>query len=266
MVRLKAKLHKYYHYSVQTRSCNVEHTVKRKTFFYIFRFLINACIMHGIHSLALCPSTSGFTGTFSIQEAPDLLFLHDDFKHLLCLISCNLMLREKRTWATPYSLSPPISNPSFLAAAFLKNLCEIWRRNTYAVTGFAFCILTCRVPDFYNLQSICNSIVCFLTLYINNSSDTAVIMFKFRAVETLLLISFLLPHIYFHPFYLQLLLPFFCQLPPAQIPEHRMCMVRSGFEFRMSLCSYKERMSGNFDHLNDMCIQGKFYDGHSFFT
>ena len=48
--------------------------------------------------------------------------------------------------------------------------------------------------------------------------------------------------------------------------KKRMCMVRSGLEFRMSLCSYKERMSGNFDHLNDMCIRGSSYDGHSFFT
>ena len=50
----------------------------------------------------------------------------------------------------------------------------------------------------YDLKSIGNCIMCFLSFYINNGSDTAVIMFKFRAVEALLLICYF-SH-FSHPF------------------------------------------------------------------
>ena len=43
-----------------------------------------------------------------------------------------------------------------------------------------------------------------------------------------------------------------------------MCMVRSGFEFRMSLGSFVERMILDLDHLYDMSIRGSSGDRHTF--
>ena len=49
-----------------------------------------------------------------------------------------------------------------------------------------------------------------------------------------------------------------------------MCMIRAGFEFRMGLSSYIERVPCDLDHLYDMVIRGSSYDIHSlllkFFT
>ena len=49
-----------------------------------------------------------------------------------------------------------------------------------------------------------------------------------------------------------------------------MCLIRAGFEFRMGLGSYIERMPCDLDHLYDMIIRGSSYDIHSlllkFFT
>mgnify|MGYP007116398016 CR=1 FL=1 len=91
------------------------------------------------------------------------------------LISCC----GKKSWATPYSLSPPISKPSFLQT-FLKFVGDL-KKDTDTITGFSFCILTSTMLKIlYDLKSIGNCIMCFLSFYINNGSDTAVIMFKFR--------------------------------------------------------------------------------------
>ena len=57
--------------------------------------------------------------------------------------------------------------------------------------------------------------MCLDTFDIDNSTDTAVIMFKFRAVEALL--SDFATSLIFLILSLQLLLPSFYQLPPAQI-------------------------------------------------
>ena len=87
---------------------------------------MNACMMHGIHSLALCPRTSGNTGTVRHPRSSRPSFstmISNIFFAWARLISCC----GKKSWATPYSLSPPISKPSFLQT-FLKNLWEIWRR------------------------------------------------------------------------------------------------------------------------------------------
>ena len=90
------------------------------------------------------------------------------------------------------------------------------KKDTDTITGFSFCILTSTMLKIlYDLKSIGNCIMCFLSFYINNGSDTAVIMFKFRAgrgpAADLLLLSFFLI------LSLQLLLPSFYQLLPAQI-------------------------------------------------
>lgn len=55
------------------------------------------------------------------------------------------------------------------------------KKDTDTITGFSFCILTSTMLKIlYDLKSIGNCIMCFLSFYINNGSDTAVIMFKFR--------------------------------------------------------------------------------------
>ena len=204
----------------------------------------------------------GIPALYAIQEAPGLLF-HDDLEHLLCLGTFDLML-WKESWATPYSLSADLK--ALFLTDFFEEFMGDLEKDTDAIAGFSFCIFTCTMLQIlYDLKSICNSIMCFLSFYINNGSDTAVIMFKFRAVEALLLIS--LTSLIFLILSLQLLLPsFFINCRLHKSTEQWMCMVRAGFEFRMSLCSYKERMSGNFDHLNDMSIRGSSYDGHSLFT
>ena len=82
--------------------------------------------MHGMHSLALCPRTSGITGTFLHPRSSSPSFstmISNIFFAWARLISCC----GKKNCAIPYSLSSPISKPSFLQA-FLKNLWEICRR------------------------------------------------------------------------------------------------------------------------------------------
>ncbi len=52
-----------------------------------FGLSINPCIMHGIHSTALLPSTSAFTGTSLHPRKFSPSFSDNDFENLLCLIS-----------------------------------------------------------------------------------------------------------------------------------------------------------------------------------
>ena len=93
-------------------ACNIEHTVKRKTLLNICRFLINACMMHGMHSLAFCPRTSGITGTCLQPRSSSPSFctmISNIFLACARLISCC----GKKSCAIPYSLSFPSSIPAF---------------------------------------------------------------------------------------------------------------------------------------------------------
>ena len=86
-------------------------------------FLINACIIQGIHSTALCPNTSGLVGT-SLQprnERPSFSTMISNIflAWFLWSSSCG-----KKNIPTPYSLSSPIKMPRVFVT-FVKNLCGI---------------------------------------------------------------------------------------------------------------------------------------------
>ena len=176
---------------------NVKHTVKGKAFFHVFRFL-DECLHDAWHTLSCLMSKNlreyrHCTPSKKLQA----FFFHDDLEHLLCLGTFDLMLWEKELGYTIFSLA------SDLKALFLTDFFEEFmgdlEKDTDAIAGFSFCIFTCTMLQIlYDLKSICNSIMCFLSFYINNGSDTAVIMFEFRAVEALLLISYF-SH-FSHPF------------------------------------------------------------------
>ena len=178
-------------------TCDVKHTVKGKALFHILR-LLNECLHDARHALFRFMTENlrenrNCTPSQKLQS----LFFHDDLEHLLCLGTFDLLLREKELGYTVFSLSTNVKALFFtdLLKKFMGNL----KKDTDTIAGFSFCILTSTMLKIlYDLKSIGNCIMCFLSFYINNGSDTAVIMFEFRAVEALLLICYF-SH-FSHPF------------------------------------------------------------------
>ena len=131
-------------------SCNVEHTVKRKSLLYIFRFL-DKCLHNTWHTF------SCFVAKY-LRKYRDLtpskkfqtFFLKNDLKHLLCLCTFNLMLWEEKLCNAVFSLITNLK--SLFLTGFLEKFMGNLEKDTYTVTGFAFCILTCAVFQmFYDL-------------------------------------------------------------------------------------------------------------------
>jgi len=97
------------------------------------------------------------------------------------LISCC----GKKNCAMPYSLSSPISNPSFLQA-FLKNLWEIWRRIPTPSPVLPSASLPARCS---RCSTIFNAFATVSWVFLPLILTTApVVMLKFRPVQTLLLL------------------------------------------------------------------------------
>ena len=178
-------------------TCDVKHTVKGKTFFHILRFF-NKCLHNARHALFRFMTKNLREDRYCTPSKKlQAFFFHDDLEHLLCLGTFDLLLWEKELGYTVFSLSADIK--AFFFTDLLKKFVGDLKKDTDTITGFSFCILTSTMLKIlYDLKSIGNCIMCFLSFYINNGSDTAVIMFKFRAVEALLLICYF-SH-FSHPF------------------------------------------------------------------
>ena len=131
-------------------SCNIEHTIKRKSLLYIFRFL-DKCLHNTWHTF------SCFVAKYlrkyrnlTPSEKFQTFFLKNDLKHLLCLCTFNLMLWEEKLCNAVFSLITNLK--SLFLTGFLEKFMGNLEKNTYTVTGFAFCILTCAVFQmFYDL-------------------------------------------------------------------------------------------------------------------
>ena len=84
---------------------------------------MNACMMYGIHSLALCPSTSGTVGTVlhprSSSPSFSTIISNIFFAWFRFSSFCG-----KKNMPTPYSRSPPNEKPR-VEQALEKNLCDI---------------------------------------------------------------------------------------------------------------------------------------------
>ena len=131
-------------------SCNIEHTVKRKSLLYIFRFL-DKCLHNTWHTF------SCFVAKYlrkyrnlTPSEKFQTFFLKNNLKHLLCLCTFDLVLREEKLCDAIFSLIANLK--SLFLTGFLEKFMGNLEKNTYTVTGFAFCILTCAVFQmFYDL-------------------------------------------------------------------------------------------------------------------
>ena len=124
-------------------SCNVEHTVKWKTFFHIFR-LFNKCLHNAWHTFS-CLVSKHFRKYRNLTPSKKFqtFFLKNDLKHLLCLRAFDLVLWEEKLCDTVFSL---ISNfKSLFLTGFFEKFMRNLKKNTYTITGFAFCIFTCTV-------------------------------------------------------------------------------------------------------------------------
>ena len=131
-------------------SCNIEHTIKRKSLLYIFRFL-DKCLHNTWHTF------SCFVAKYlrkyrnlTPSEKFQTFFLKNDLKHLLCLCAFDLVLREEKLCDAIFSLIANLK--SLFLTGFLEKFMGNLEKDTYTVTGFAFCILTCAVFQmFYDL-------------------------------------------------------------------------------------------------------------------
>ena len=131
-------------------SCNIEHTIKRKSLLYIFRFL-DKCLHNTWHTF------SCFVAKYlrkyrnlTPSEKFQTFFLKNNLKHLLCLCTFDLVLWEEKLCDAIFSLIANLK--SLFLTGFLEKFMGNLEKDTYTVTGFAFCILTCAVFQmFYNL-------------------------------------------------------------------------------------------------------------------
>ena len=131
-------------------SCNIEHTVKRKSLLYIFRFL-DKCLHNTWHTF------SCFVAKYlrkyrnlTPSEKFQTFFLKNNLKHLLCLCTFDLVLREEKLCDAIFSLIANLK--SLFLTGFLEKFMGNLEKDTYTVTSFAFCILTCAVFQmFYDL-------------------------------------------------------------------------------------------------------------------
>ena len=128
-------------------SCNVEHTVKWKTFFHIFR-LFDKCLHNAWHTFS-CLVSKHFRKYRNLTPSKELqtFFFKDDLKHLLCLCTFDLVLWEEKLCDTVFSL---IANfKSLFLTGFFEKFMRNLKKNTYTITGFAFCIFTCTVLQMF---------------------------------------------------------------------------------------------------------------------
>ena len=131
-------------------SCNVEHTVKWKTFFHIFRFF-DKCLHNTWHTFS-CLVSKYFREYRDLTPSKKFqaFFLKNDLKHLLCLCAFDLVLREEKLCDAIFSLIANLK--SLFLTGFLEKFMGNLEKDTYTVTSFAFCILTCAVFQmFYDL-------------------------------------------------------------------------------------------------------------------
>ena len=82
-------------------------------------FLRNACMMQGIHSTALCPSTEGTVGTSRQPKSGSPSFAAMISNIFFACPRCNSSCGKKNV-PTPYSRSPPISKPRSFVTFFIN--------------------------------------------------------------------------------------------------------------------------------------------------
>ena len=166
---------------------NIQFSVKIKTLLHIIWFF-NKCLHDIGHTLTRFVSKYiRHSGHCTPSKEFQTFFYHNDLKHFLCLGTLDFLLREKEL------SNSVLSFPSNLNALFFTGFFEKFMRNlqkdSHTISGFSFCILSCTmIQIFYNTQGICNRFMAFFTFNIYNCTNSAVIMLKFRAVKTLLVI------------------------------------------------------------------------------
>ena len=171
---------------------NIQSPVKVQAFFHFLRPL-NKCLHNARHTVYRSFSqyfrmNRHFTPAQEIQS----FFFYNYFKNIFRLISLQLILGKKEHSHTIISFAPQ-SNAERLtdfAEESVRNL----QKNTDAVSGFSFRILSCSVFQvLYNPEGARNSIVTFYAFNIYNCTDSAVIMFKAFPVQSLPAVNFF-PH------------------------------------------------------------------------
>lgn len=155
-------------YSVQTHGRQCRAYGQRQGLFHIFRFLDEYCMMHGIHSLALCPRTSGNTGTVRHQEAPGLLFPQWSRTSSLPGHVWSHAVGKKLSY-TIFSLAADLK--ALFLTDFFEEIYGDLEKDTNTIAVFSFCIFTAMLRFSTILKHLHSSIMCFFP-FICNGSDT----------------------------------------------------------------------------------------------
>ena len=124
-------------------SCNIELPVKIQSLFHILR-LLDKCLHDAWHLLQCFASQHlRISGHFSPAKEVHAFLLHDDLKHLLCLIAFQFILRQEKHSNTIFSLSAKLNSKLF--AFFGEKFVGDLNHDTYTVSGLSFCIFTCTM-------------------------------------------------------------------------------------------------------------------------
>ena len=127
----------------------------------------------------------------SPSEKFQSFFFHNDLKHLFRLCTFDLMLWEKELGNSVFSLVTNLK--SFFLTGFFEKFMRNLQKDTNTITGLSLCIFTgTMLQMFYNPERIGNCIMSFFTFYIYNSTDPAVVVFKFTAVQTMIFSAYFL--------------------------------------------------------------------------
>ena len=164
---------------------NIEHTVKRKSFFY-FIWFFDKCL-HDIRHTFSCFMSEHlrYYRNRSPSKKFQSFFFHNDLEHFFCLCAFDLMLWKKELCNTIFSLSADIK--AFLFTGFFEKSVRNLQKDTYTISCLSFCILAGTMFQMlYDSECICNCIMSLFTFYIYNRTDTTVIMLKFLSIKSLI--------------------------------------------------------------------------------
>ena len=144
------------------------------------------------------PQHGRICGNLSPSQKFQAFLLHNDLKHLLCLIFLKLILGKEEHAHTVF---PGFSDGNskrgrYLLKKLMGDLCE----NSHTVTGLSLCILSCAVLQvFHYFQCIFHCRTALFALNVYAGTDTAVVMFKFRTVKGgIRLCPFYIKHAFLH--------------------------------------------------------------------
>ena len=108
----------------------------------------------------------------------------DGLEHFPCLADLQITLgKEEHTHAVlPFSRQ----GHALLCQLLYEKLMRDLGQDAHTVTGLSFCILSCPVlQTLYDLQCVIHQSMALFSLYMNDGSDTAVIMLKGRIIKTI---------------------------------------------------------------------------------